>query len=158
MNIFTISRICHSFGLVLCTAIVLWVQFQSRELRTPPSILVQPRNQSVSLGADVRFRVAAQAAVPLFSGNTIRRPLGAVNSDAVLTNVQMLDAGDYAVIVSNNFGSVTSHVATLNIDPAFTKITVGPVVNDRGIPPESVERYATRMETWTFSSATSGRL
>jgi hypothetical protein len=135
MNIFITSRLRHSFGLVLCTAIVFWVRIPiARATDTPPSILVQPRNQSVSLGADVTFRVTASggssAAFQWQHNQTIL--LDATNSILVLTNVQMVDAGDYVAIASNGFGSATSQVATLNIDPAFTKITFGPVVNDRG--------------------------
>jgi hypothetical protein len=50
----------------------------------------------------------------------------------VLTNVQLAHAGDYSAVVANQFGAITSQVATLAIDPAFTKITLGPVVNDHG--------------------------
>ena len=103
-------------------------------MEAPPSILVQPRNQSSSLGADVTFRVTA------LGGNATAyqwqhqqtNVAGATNSALVLTNVQLADAGEYAAILSNSFGSVTSQVATLIIDPAFTKITAGPIVNDGG--------------------------
>jgi hypothetical protein len=44
----------------------------------------------------------------------------------------MVHAGDYTVLAANDFGSITSQVAALMIDPTFTKITLGPVVNDRG--------------------------
>ena len=34
-----------------------------------------------------------------------------------LTNVQPADAGDYSVVVTNSYGSVTSAVATLTVTP-----------------------------------------
>jgi enediyne biosynthesis protein E4 len=101
---------------------------------SPPTILLQPKSQSASLGAVVMFRVTASSSGPaVFEWRQNQALLfGATNSTLVLTNVQRSDAGDYAVIVSNNFGGVTSQVATLTIDATFTKITTGSVVNDHG--------------------------
>jgi hypothetical protein len=51
-------------------------------------------------------------------------------STLAVTNAQLKDAGDYQVVVTNVFGSVTSAVARLGVDPAFTKITVAPMLAD----------------------------
>jgi hypothetical protein len=53
--------------------------------------------------------------------NAIDLP-GATNKSLSFTNVQLAQAGDYRVMVANAFGSVTSVVATLDVDPVFTKI------------------------------------
>lgn len=100
----------------------------------PPSIVTHPRSQSVSLGADVLFRVIASSTTAVtyqWQFNQTALP-GATNSTMVVTNVQVPQAGDYTVNVANQFGSTTSRGATLTVDPTFTKITRGPVVNDRG--------------------------
>src|SRR5207253_2182709 len=40
---------------------------------------------------------------------------GSQSNNLTITNVQMADAGPYQVVVSNNFGAVTSSVATLTV-------------------------------------------
>jgi len=48
-----------------------------------------------------------------------------------MTNVQLTNAGGYDVVVADMSGSVTSSVATLTVDPTFTKITTGSIVTDK---------------------------
>lgn len=101
-----------------------------------PAISTHPKSQSVSLGANVTFSARASGAAPLsyqwrFNGSEIA---GAVTNTLSLTNVTLSAAGDYLVVVSDATGlSSTSRVATLSVDPAFTKITVGGIVTDRGL-------------------------
>ena len=97
-----------------------------------PLITQQPTNQSVSLGANVNFQVTGTGAPALsyqwrFDALDL---LSATNRSLSLTNVQLANAGDYAVVVANSSGSVTSQVARLEVDPTFTKITTGSVVTD----------------------------
>jgi len=115
--------------------VVLGIQTPiSRSIEALPSIAVQPRSQSVSLGANVTFRVTASSGTPVtyFWQFNQTNLFGATNSILVLTNVEMSHAGDYAAVLSNGAGSVTSRVATLSIDPAFTKITMGEIVTNGG--------------------------
>jgi enediyne biosynthesis protein E4 len=103
-----------------------------------PIITRQPADFSVSLGATVTHQVIA-------SGTGASREyqwrlnelvlMNATNRTLVLTNVQLTHAGGYSVVVSDTTGSVTSRVATLTVDPTFTKITAGDPVN------EAVEFY-----------------
>jgi hypothetical protein len=91
---------------------------------------------SVSIGALVYFKVFADGTSPLsyqwrFNGNEI---VGATCYDT--TNCTYgypgtnLPPGDYSVVVTDgSASSVTSHVATLTVDSAFTKITSDPIVN-----------------------------
>jgi hypothetical protein len=44
----------------------------------------------------------------------------------------LLSAGGYSVVVTDSSASVTSRVATLDVDPAFTIITASPIVMDTG--------------------------
>src|SRR6266700_1482077 len=97
----------------------------------PPLIPGQPTNQSVSLGAAASFRVTATTTSPpiLFQWRfaTTNVP-NATNSSLTLTNIQIINAGDYDAVLTNGSGSVTSQVAHLEVDPKFTKITTSLVV------------------------------
>jgi hypothetical protein len=81
----------------------------------PPSITAQPQNITVNAGQDATFSVVAIGASPLIyqwrsNGVAIA---GGTNSTLLLTNVQPSYAANYSVVVTNNFGSVTSSNAAL---------------------------------------------
>src|SRR5258708_3009205 len=101
---------------------------------TPPTISLQPRSQSVSLGASVTFRVTATGTAPLsFQWRWNETPVdGATLSTLALTNVTLARAGAYCAIVSNDGGAATSAVAVLTVDPAFTRITTGLIATEGG--------------------------
>ncbi|HUS37566.1 MAG TPA: FG-GAP-like repeat-containing protein [Verrucomicrobiae bacterium] len=98
-----------------------------------PAITAQPTNfATLSAGARVSNRVLVSGDLPMtyqwrFKGEAIS---GQTNAIIVLTNLQPAHVGDYFVVVRNAGGALTSQVAQLNIDPAFTKITAGRVVTD----------------------------
>ena len=82
-----------------------------------PSITTQPGNQYVMSGSTATFTVSASGTAPLyyqwnFNGTNIA---GATSSSLVLTNVQAIQAGNYAVVVTNAYGSITSSNGVLNI-------------------------------------------
>lgn len=91
-----------------------------------PAILVQPQSQAANRGAAVAFSVGTSApslvtyqwlknGTNLLDGANV---FGSTTSMFTITNVSDTDAGDYSVIVSNAFGSVSSSNATLTvIDP-----------------------------------------
>jgi hypothetical protein len=56
---------------------------------------------------------------------------GQTNRTLVFPSVQLTNAGDYTVVVTNVAGA-TSQVATLTVDPTFTKIATSPIVTDAG--------------------------
>ena len=84
-----------------------------------PIIANQPQNQTAPLGYDVTFRVHATGTPPLSYqwqfGNSLIAT--ATNSSLRLANVQVTNAGDYSVVVSNAAGPVTSSNATLTVTP-----------------------------------------
>jgi len=93
-----------------------------------PAILVQPENQAVLLGSNAAFSVTVTGAPPfsfqwqrngtnLLDGDRIS---GATTPGLSITNVQLSDAGNYQVVVSNIFGAAVSDVATLTIPPFIT--------------------------------------
>jgi hypothetical protein len=89
----------------------------------PPLITEHPASQSVFTGQSAGFSVIAESATPvgyqwLFQGMEIQN---ATNSVLSLTEVQITQAGNYSVRVSNLAGSVTSSNATL--------VVVNPITN-----------------------------
>lgn len=85
---------------------------------TPPSISSQPINRQVPEGGTTNFTVVASGTAPFnyqwfFNNGPI------ADSDTatlVVGEVELDDAGEYKVQVSNPAGSVTSAVATLGVD------------------------------------------
>jgi hypothetical protein len=101
-----------------------------------PIITTQPSDLSVSLGANAQFSVSATTTTPpilfqwQFAGTNLPWQ---TNSSLALTNIQMSNAGGYEVMLTDSVGSVTSRLASLQVDPTFTKITTGAIVTDVGI-------------------------
>ena len=94
-----------------------------------PSILVQPQDQSLSLGQNATFTVAATGTLPLryqWYYNTTMPLANSTNSTLTLSNIQVADAGGYSVLVSNPFGWVTSTVAMLAVTNAAPVILAQP--------------------------------
>jgi hypothetical protein len=86
----------------------------------PPLIITQPTDQTVAAGANVIFSATVSGPPPLgyqwqLNGTNIG---GATSSPLILTNVQMAQAGDYTLQVTNPFGFATSSNAVLTINPA----------------------------------------
>jgi hypothetical protein len=49
---------------------------------------------------------------------------GAIGSSLVLTNLQMADAGNYSVVVTNDYGTTTSSNAYLTMKPAGVSLAL----------------------------------
>ena len=84
---------------------------------TAPVIVDQPRNQILPAGGDHLLSVTAYGAEPLayqwrFNGVALT---DATNSTLGLTAVQTAQAGEYRVVVSNEFGTVLSDVAKIDL-------------------------------------------
>jgi O-glycosyl hydrolase len=83
----------------------------------PPNIAMQPTNLTVAVGGEAAMAVVADGTAPLsyqwsLGGTNL---VAATNSVLVITNVQLSDAGSYAVEVSNAFGSEQSSNAVLGV-------------------------------------------
>jgi endonuclease/exonuclease/phosphatase family metal-dependent hydrolase len=93
---------------------------------TSPVITTNPVPLSVVQGATANFSVAAIGIQPLgyqwrFNGTNIS---GATTNPYALANVQLTNAGNYSVLVTNSAGSVTSSIAALTVTFAATGTVV----------------------------------
>ena len=99
-----------SFGSVTSSVATLTVL-------SPPNIVIQPANLSAGMGSNTTFTVTVIGTAPLayqwqFSGTNLPNQ---TSQSLNLSNVQFGDGGNYRVIVTNNYGSVTSSVAALTV-------------------------------------------
>ena len=84
----------------------------------PPSILTPPQSQTVIQGSNATFNVEAIGTLPLsyrwqFNETNLT---GASADTLTLVSVQPDEAGNYAVVVANDWGSVTSAVVSLTVE------------------------------------------
>lgn len=87
-----------------------------------PYILTQPQSQTVASGSAVSLGVSVRGLPALayqwyFNGMPVA---GASSSLLILTNVAVTNVGDYRCVITNNYGSATSLVATLVVDGVGT--------------------------------------
>ncbi len=96
---------------------------------TPPSITSQPAVQIMTVGATATFTVTATGTAPLaYQWRFNDANLADNTNRLVLANVQLTNAGNYTVVVTNAIGSVTSQVAVLMFTTVhrFGGITANP--------------------------------
>jgi hypothetical protein len=99
------------------------------QTEVPPLIFAQPPSRSTFLGETVTFTVGVLGSPPLnyqWARDGVPIP-DATNAILVLTNVNLSQAGNYSVVVSNAFGVATSQTATLTVPEA--SVLVVPTVN-----------------------------
>ena len=109
-------RVTNSAGAVTSVVATLTVN-------TPPSITTQPANQGVIVSNTATFTVVAAGDAPLryqwyFNTNTVLA--NATNASYSIASALTNNSGVYAVVITNNFGAVTSGVATLTVATAST--------------------------------------
>jgi hypothetical protein len=101
-----------------------------------PLIKTQPQSQVGYWGKSVTLTVTAVGTEPLgYQWQKDGTPLvGATGSSLLLTNLQATNAGNYSVVISNDYGSVISSNAYLTVNPAgvslalYSGITIDGVV------------------------------
>ena len=91
-----------------------------------PTITTQPKNQTISAGHDASFTVSASGSAPLFyqwsfAGTAIP---DATNSSLTIHDAQAVNAGSYAALVTNLFGTVMSSNALLIVSGATAPLVV----------------------------------
>lgn len=89
-------------------------------LPSPPAIIQQPVSQTILMGKNATFNTMTVGSQPLtyqwyFNTNT---PLaGAQSKTLSLANAASSNAGNYMLVVTNNYGATTSAVANLTLVP-----------------------------------------
>jgi hypothetical protein len=83
----------------------------------PPTITVPPQSVTLAQGSNANFFVVASGTQPLsYQWRSAFLPIpGATASAYARTNAQCADASGYDVVVTNNFGAVTSSIALLTV-------------------------------------------
>jgi beta-galactosidase len=106
------------FLLLICCALSLGLISCGGSSGTPPTITTQPQNQSVAQGQAATFTVVATGTPPLNyqwmeNGMAIS---GATSASYITPPTTPTDNNaQFAVVVSNGSGSVTSSSATLTV-------------------------------------------
>jgi len=103
-------QVTNAFGITNSSSGVLTVD-------APPTIMAQPTNETVFAGASANFNVTACGSAPLsyqWQFNTANID-GETNAALTLNTVNTNQSGIYAVVITNNFGSVTSSNAVLSV-------------------------------------------
>ncbi|NOS69543.1 MAG: hypothetical protein HOP33_06405 [Verrucomicrobia bacterium] len=87
-----------------------------------PSIVLQPAAQTVNAGASVVFSTLARGRVPIsYQWIKAGAPIsGATSTDHAIRNVQAANVGQYACVISNSVGVITSRVVTLKVPSSIT--------------------------------------
>jgi hypothetical protein len=106
----------------------------------PPSIITPPANQTTYVGGAATFSSAATGTAPLnfrwFFGGALlsdgSQVSGSMTATLNIANVQAANLGNYQVVVTNNYGAVTSVVATLN---ATNRVLYVNLNNPNPVPP-----------------------
>lgn len=107
-----------------CTALIDNVAVVQVPAGTPPAIGVQPDPMTLYLNQPAWFAALAQGSLPLhFQWRLNGTPVaGATDNILVLPSVRLSDEGDYTLVVTNNYGAVTSRVARLSLLESITSL------------------------------------
>jgi uncharacterized repeat protein (TIGR01451 family) len=113
----SVARWLTGLAATICSAAPLWAD--------APALTTPPEGQTKCAGATATFTVVATGTAPLsyqWYFNEITAVTGATADTLSLPNVQVGQAGNYTVVVTNLEGAVTSVVAVLvvNANPTVT--------------------------------------
>lgn len=115
--------VTNYYGAVTSAPASLTVRIQE------PGITTEPVSQVACTGSSITFTSSAGGIGPftfrwLLGGNPVTSPSS--NGLLRLTNITTANAGDYRVLVTNLYGTVTSAVATLTVDSPTPVIITQP--------------------------------
>src|SRR5262249_37351581 len=136
----TVSNVLYSqngyiYSLVASNSAGLETNNATLFVQVPPQISLQPTNLVVTNTQSATFAVSATG-VPapsyqwLFNGSPIT---GAAAPEFVIESVSPTNMGNYAVIITNSVGSITSAVATLTVNSTMSVVALGPANGATGI-------------------------
>jgi hypothetical protein len=90
-------------------------------VNVPPTLVLQPVNQTVRIGKNVTFSASANGTEPLFYQWRLNGSNISTGAILALSNVQTNSAGSYSVVVTNIAGSIqsTNAVLVVTLPPQF---------------------------------------
>jgi len=99
--------------------------FNAGQAQGAPAIVNQPVSTAVYAGCPAQFAVTAVGNPPLYynwqrSGTNLvdqGNVSGSTTATLTITNVSTADTNNYDVVVTNNYGAITSSVAALTLNP-----------------------------------------
>jgi hypothetical protein len=102
-----------------------------------PVITQQPQSLTVTNGNPASFTISASSLSPMGyqwqkDGTTLTdggNTAGSSTSTLTVSTITLNDAGNYTVVITNSYGSVTSSVATLTVIPATPAIITPPTAS-----------------------------
>ncbi|MEI7732703.1 MAG: immunoglobulin domain-containing protein [Verrucomicrobiota bacterium] len=107
--------VSNMYGRVMSRVVALSVLYQ-------PALTTQPQSQTNLAGASAVFGVTATGTAPLVcqwykavGNNPFTAIAGETNLTLRLANLRWTDAGDYQVVITNDYGGATSVVASLSV-------------------------------------------
>ena len=112
--------LANRYGSVTSSVAVVTVVFQ-------PEIIQQPSSTTVTTGSTAQFSAQVAGTEPLryrWFNNGAVLP-GATQATLIITNVQPPRIGNYQVVITNAYGSVTSSVASLSISNVSSSLWQG---------------------------------
>ncbi len=115
-------------GLAQHMAVVKDFSILASPATNPPIITAQPAGRTNAVGSAISFTVTATGSGALnyqwrFSGTNIS---GATTNPFTLANAQLTNNGNYSVLITNSFGSITSSAVALLVTNAPPAITAQP--------------------------------
>jgi hypothetical protein len=83
----------------------------------PPSITTQPTNQTVVAGANLSFQASVAGSSPMsYQWFFYSKPIPGATADTLsISNAQTIEAGTYALLITNTAGATTSSNAYLKV-------------------------------------------
>lgn len=112
-------------------------------VQLPPDIIAQPQSETVTNGDPTSFGVGVFGDAQFFfqwqkSGTNLTDNAnisGSTTSNLVLNAAGTNDSGNYSVIITNSYGSVTSHIAvlTVGLPPSIAAQSTNVVVINHGV-------------------------
>ncbi|MCC7375252.1 MAG: PKD domain-containing protein [Verrucomicrobiales bacterium] len=113
----------------------LEIRINATEIISPPIILEQPQSLAALAGATVMFNVRAFGSPDIayrWFRDAVEIP-GQNSTNLVLRNIQAADEANYRVVLANELGSVTSHIARLTFG-TLIKGQVTDATNTNAVP------------------------
>jgi hypothetical protein len=116
------------------------IQLNLAESASAPSITTQPASQFVMTDSNAVFSVGVTGALPLsyqwlFNGTNLAdngRISGSQSNPLSISSAVAGDGGNYQVVITNSFGSVTSGAATLTVTIPYTFGTLAGTAGSSG--------------------------